>query len=363
MTQTPSAKQNGHSQSAPHVDAKTMMGTPSVPTEWTSDSPPVAVPPQEVSDNAEAAAPPQEEQPDIWNYLLVGILSIFYLASLISTFISSQMLLYLLSGGGILIPMFGMKVPITEAVGLMGTGLLEGASLSDAYLEHKQQLSGSKKWLSKGGRFLGFIGQWLLYYMALGTLLFTTADVSSLSTETLENAQPEEAVLVLEPPTLLHGVFVGTLTGAWSYASNYVGVDALLFAVSRLRRRKKAQEQDAEAEDLEFFLSLLAQLQQILKDFEMAREMEALAQQLKLIYTRLDTQQVYSDLSDVFYQGISEILTKIPDSKLKQKGWSRQKLKDVLAQTMLSPHPSVAQPNIAPAASPFPPPSPGNWHR
>jgi hypothetical protein len=125
--------------------------------------------------------------PDLFNYAAVGVLGTFYVASLVSTYISSNLLLYLLSGGaGIAIPMFGSQIPITEAVALMGSGILEGTSLSDAYLDHKKHLTGSHQWMSRGGRFLAFVAQGLLYYMALGQLLFATADVSSLGAQGLQ---------------------------------------------------------------------------------------------------------------------------------------------------------------------------------
>ncbi|NJL66250.1 MAG: hypothetical protein HC849_05780 [Oscillatoriales cyanobacterium RU_3_3] len=178
--------------------------------------------------------------PDLFNYAIVGVLGTFYVASLISTYISSNLLLYLLSGGaGIAVPMFGSQVPITEAVALMGSGILEGTSLSDAYLDHKKQLKGSRQWMSRGGRFLAFIAQGLLYYMALGQLLFATADVSSLGTQGLkgeENSAAAESTLVLEPPTVLHGAFVGTISFAWSFGATYIGSTALLVAIDRLRR-------------------------------------------------------------------------------------------------------------------------------
>jgi hypothetical protein len=178
--------------------------------------------------------------PDVFNYAIVGVLGTFYLASLVSTYISSNLLLYLLSGGaGIAVPMFGSQVPITEAVALMGSGILEGTSLSDAYLDHKKQLKGSRQWMSRSGRFLAFIAQGLLYYMALGQLLFATADVSSLGAQGLQgdrNSAAAESTLVLEPPTVLHGAFVGTISFAWSFGTTYIGSTALLVAIDRLRR-------------------------------------------------------------------------------------------------------------------------------
>jgi hypothetical protein len=183
------------------------------------------------------------ERPDVWNYAAVGLLGTFYVASLVSTYVSSNLLLYLLSGGaGIAIPMFGTQVSITEAVALMGAGILEGTSLSDAYLEHKNHLTGSRKWISRGGRFLAFIAQGLLYYMALGQLLFATADVSSLGVQGLEDSQQSsrtEASLVLTPPTPLHGAFVGTISFAWSFGTTYIGSTALLVAIERLRYKRK----------------------------------------------------------------------------------------------------------------------------
>ena len=48
-------------------------------------------------------------QPDLFNYAAVAVLGTFYVASLVSTYISSNLLLYLLSGGaGIAIP-WGLK--------------------------------------------------------------------------------------------------------------------------------------------------------------------------------------------------------------------------------------------------------------
>jgi hypothetical protein len=335
---------NGQLPHSPQLDAKTELAIPIAPSPFlVGDSTPPLMREENGgnSDNSQSNenSNSPHEQPDFWNYLLVGILSFFYVASLVSTYVSSNLLLYLLSGGGIVVPMFGMKIPLTEAVALMGSGLLEGASLGDAYLEHKGKLSNDKKWLSRGGRFLAFVGQWLLYYMALGTLLFSTADVNSLGGQELETSPAEKAVLVLDPPTPLHGIFVGTITGAWSFASNYVGIDALFVAISCLRRKKKAAGE--EGGDLEFFLALLAQLQDNLKDFEMAKEMETLAVQLKQIHTRMDGMRVHSDLSAVFHQGISDIIAQIPDSKLKRQGCSRDKLKEILANSLLLEKPTA----------------------
>lgn len=194
---------------------------------------------------ANASNSPHE--PDFWNIAIVGVLSTFYLASLVSTYVSSSLLLYLLSGGaGIAIPLFGTQIAITEAVALMGTGILEGTSLSDAYLDHKKVLTGNWQWISRSGRFLAFIAQGLLYYMALGQLLFAAADVSSLGTQGLQDEQNSDtqAALVLNPPTALHGVFVGTISFAWSFGTTYIGPTALLVAIDRLRRKQiqKAQQ-------------------------------------------------------------------------------------------------------------------------
>ena len=174
----------------------------------------------------------------------MAVLGTFYVASLVSTYISSNLLLYLLSGGaGIAIPMLGTQIPITEAVALMGSGILEGTSLSDAYLDHKKHLTGSHQWMSRGGRFLAFfITQGLLYYMALGQLLFATADVSTLNSQGLNGdrpSSPAEATLALEPPTPLHGAFVGTISFAWSFGTTYIGSTALLVAIDRLRRQRR----------------------------------------------------------------------------------------------------------------------------
>ena len=183
-------------------------------------------------------------QPDLFNYAAVAVLGTFYVASLVSTYISSNLLLYLLSGGaGIAIPMFGSQIPITESVALMGSGILEGTSLSDAYLDHKKHLTGSHHWMSRSGRFLAFVAQGLLYYMALGQLLFATADVSSLGTQGLQGdspSSPAQATLVLEPPTVLHGAFVGTISFAWSFGTTYIGSTALLVAIDRLRRNGRS---------------------------------------------------------------------------------------------------------------------------
>ncbi len=187
-------------------------------------------------------------EPDFWNKALVAVLSIFYVATLVSTYVSSSLLLYLLSGGaGIAIPMFGTQIPITEAVALMGTGILEGTSLSDAYLDHKKLLIGNLQLISRFGRFSAFVAQGLLYYMALGQLLFATADVSSLGTQGLQDdrkSSDPQAALVLNPPTALHGVFVGTVSFAWSFGTTYIGPTALLVAIDRLRRKRfqKAQQ-------------------------------------------------------------------------------------------------------------------------
>lgn len=192
-------------------------------------------------------------EPDNWNIALVGVLGTFYLASLVSTYVSSSLLLYLLSGGaGIAIPMFGTQIAITEAVALMGTGILEGTSLSDAYLDHKKLLSGNREWISRSGRFLAFIAQGLLYYMALGQLLFATADVSSLGTQGLQDNQKSsdpQAALVLNPPTALHGVFVGTVSFAWSFGTTYIGPTALLVAIDRLRRKQTQKAQPSPQDD------------------------------------------------------------------------------------------------------------------
>lgn len=184
------------------------------------------------------------EKPDFWNYAAVSVFMLFYAASLISTYVSTNLLLYLLSGGAnIFIPMFGTQIPIAEAVSVMGTGILEGSSLSDAYLEQKKcQTKGSKL-----ARHLAFVAQGLLYYMALGQLLFAAADVSSLGAQGLqdyEKSSRTQASLVLEPPTLLHGAFVGTISFAWSFGTTYLGPTALLIAIERLRRKRlqKAQQ-------------------------------------------------------------------------------------------------------------------------
>lgn len=187
------------------------------------------------------------DEPDFWNVAIVGVLGTFYLASLVSTYVSTSLLLYLLSGGaGIAIPLFGTQIAITEAVALMGTGILEGTSLSDAYLDHKKVLTGNRQWISRFGRFMAFIAQGLLYYMALGQLLFATADVSSLGTQGLQDEpnSDTQAALVLNPPTALHGVFVGTVSFAWSFGTTYIGSTALLVAIDRLRRKQiqKAQQ-------------------------------------------------------------------------------------------------------------------------
>jgi len=183
------------------------------------------------------------DQPDFWNYALVTVLSIFYLLSFTSTYISTHLLLSLLSGGaGIAIPIFSTQIAITDAVALMGTGILEGTSLSDAYLEHKKALTESRQLVSRGGRFLAFIAQGLLYYMALGQLLFATTNLSSLGAqgfETSETQNTTQAALILNPPTVLHGAFVGTLSFAWSYGTTYIGPNALLGAIASLRRRSQ----------------------------------------------------------------------------------------------------------------------------
>lgn len=197
--------------------------------------------------------PTVNDKPDFWNYTLVWALSILYLASLGSTYISTHLLLSLLSGGvGIAIPIFGTQIAITDAVALMGTGILEGASLSDAYLEHKKTLTGSRKWASFGGRVLAFTAQGLLYYMALGQLLFATVDVSRLREENSETPTHTEAALILEPPTLLHGTFVGTLSFAWSYGTTYIGPNALLVAIAALRRKRLQKAQTNQGSDDSF---------------------------------------------------------------------------------------------------------------
>jgi hypothetical protein len=188
-------------------------------------------------------------EPDFWNVAIVGVLSTFYLASLVSTYVSTSLLLYLLSGGaGIAIPLFGTQIAITEAVALMGTGILEGTSLSDAYLDHKKLLTGNRQWISRFGRFMAFVAQGLLYYMALGQLLFATADVSSLGTQGLSDQQSSsdsQAAMVLEPPTVLHGAFVGTISFAWSFGTTYIGPTALLVAIDRLRRKQIQKTQQS----------------------------------------------------------------------------------------------------------------------
>lgn len=195
------------------------------------------------SGELQVTTPPDSTiSPDFWNKALVAVLLTFYFASLVSTYVSTNLLLYLLSGGAaITVPMLGTQFPITEAVALMGTGILEGTSLSDAYLEHKKHLTGSRKWASRGGRLLAFIGQGLLYYMALGQLLFATADVNSLGAQGLEDYEKSsrtEAALILDPPTPLHGAFVGTLSFAWSFGTTYMGPTALLVGIDRLRRKR-----------------------------------------------------------------------------------------------------------------------------
>ena len=248
---------NGHQQQIPGTEAKQMLGSriggnaatrlsngqngrqefsqPTLAPEWAelNDGLTTNATQRLKTDKKEEIA---VNQPDLFNYAAVAVLGTFYIASLVSTYISSNLLLYLLSGGaGIAVPMLGTQIPITEAVALMGSGILEGTSLSDAYLDHKKYLTGSRQWMSRSGRFLAFIAQGLLYYMALGQLLFATADVSTLGTQGLKggsHSSAAEATLVLEPPTPLHGAFVGTISFAWSFGTTYIGSTALLVAIA-----------------------------------------------------------------------------------------------------------------------------------
>lgn len=316
--------------------------------------------------------PTINDKPDCWEYTAVGVLSIFYLTSLTSTYISTHLLLSLLSGGvGITIPIFGMQIAITDAVALMGTGILEGASLSDAYLEHKKTLTGSRKWASRGGRFLAFIGQGLLYYMALGQLLFATADVSSLGAQGLENRETSthtEAALILEPPTPLHGTFVGTLSFAWSYGTTYIGPNALLVAIAALRRKrlqkaqtnqgsddslaKKYGEQQADVKPLLDYWR-----DQIGKEIQIQRQKELMGQyieELKMLQRVIDRGLVdIANLPEELRRHGLGIAQNTPTELYKLAGITPQQGESLFKQ----PKSNVLQPDT----DPIPPTMPSDW--
>jgi hypothetical protein len=336
------------------MDAKTLLATPIAPSPFT-----VGASPAPLTQEGNGGSNPQsngdsnpaDEKPDFWNYLLVGILIVFYTASFASTYISSNILFYLLGGGGISIPMMGMRIPLAEAVSLMGTGILEGASLGDAYFEHKETLPKRKKILFSAGRGLAFIAQWTLYYMTLGSLLFSTADVNNLSGQDLGTSSAEEAVLVFDPPTPLHGIFVFTISGAWSFANNYVGLDALWVAISRLRRKKKVEGEDEGV--LEFFLALLDELKNLIGDYERAKDLETLAMLQRLMIQLTEKMQNSSDLSEVFDQAIFDTINRLPESERKRK--FLDKLNKILPQSQLSEKPA-AQSFPKPQTPPITPP-------
>ncbi len=185
-------------------------------------------------------------KPDRWSYAAVGTFLTFSLVSIGSTFISTQLLISLLSSGvgaATSIPFLWTTISIPDAVAGMGTGILEGAGYSDAYLnDYKKMLKGNAKRASQFGRFMGFIAQSSLYYMALASLLFQSADMGLEQTLKESDAAPT-AALTLEPPTALHGVFVGSVSVAWSYGTTYLGPTALLMAIAALRRKPKPNEE------------------------------------------------------------------------------------------------------------------------
>src|SRR4028119_102018 len=164
-------RKNGHQQQIPGTDAKQMLGSRIRGTAATrlsngqnarqeSSQPTLAPEWAELNDDltinttkelrTEKSGEIVVNQPDLFNYAAVAVLGTFYVASLVSTYISSNLLLYLLSGGaGIAVPMLGTQIPITEAIALMGSGILEGTSLSDAYLDHKKYLTGTRQWIDR----------------------------------------------------------------------------------------------------------------------------------------------------------------------------------------------------------------------
>lgn len=308
-------------------------------------------------------------EPDGWNKALVGVLGTFYVASLVSTYVSSSLLLYLLSGGaGIAIPIFGTQIAITEAVALMGTGILEGTSLSDAYLDHKKLLNGNREWISRSGRFLAFIAQGLLYYMALGQLLFAAADVSSLGTQGLQdnpNSSDTQAALVLNPPTALHGVFVGTVSFAWSFGTTYIGPTALLVAIDRLRRKQTQKAQpsaqtntkDDGQSDIQPLLNYWHD--QISKEIQIKlynKLMEHQVEEMKLLQRAID-------------RGLVEI-SNLPE-QVRRYGLSiaQNTPKELLEKAKLSPAQAAllfkqpTMPNLPTDAAKNPPTPPADWKK
>ena len=179
------------------------------------------------------------------HYLAVGGTGTFYGASLLSTYMAFSILLSLLSGGaGATLSLLGMRIPIATAMSLMGTGLLEGANMSDAYLQHKGAVTGAKRWISQISRALAFVGQGCCYGMVLGQLFFMEVDPTSLGgpalSEQAGGSEPSTA-LVIKPPTPIHGIFVWTLALAWSFGTAYMIPDALLKAVASLCARQMEQ--------------------------------------------------------------------------------------------------------------------------
>ncbi|NJL62865.1 MAG: hypothetical protein HC903_14830 [Methylacidiphilales bacterium] len=171
--------------------------------------------------------------------------------------------------------------------------------------------------------------------MALGTLLFAKVNVNSLSTEVSEEQPQEEASLVLTPPTPIHGLFVGTLSGAWSFATTYVGLDALFVAISALRRKNKL-EGDIEEDLINLFEYILKDLQDELHDREVAKEMESLSAQLQQMSTQLDNKRLYNGFDSDFEQALIGVINQIPDSVLKRKGYTREKLQEFVTEKMHS---------------------------
>jgi hypothetical protein len=286
------------------------------------------------STEPELQPPDIPDKPDIWNKISFGAFSGLYLLGVGSNYVAINLLLYLLGGGQTLIPMLFWRLPIAEVVSLMGTGVLEFASLSDAYLEHKGKLEGRKKLISNGGRLLAFIAQSSMYYMALGTLLFAKVDVNSLSVKVDEERSQQEEALVLTPPSPLHGLFVASVSGAWAFATTYMGVDALLVAISALRSKKKLHDEEEGSLDLVEWL--INEFQEELRRLEISREIERLRIQLQRILEDMDSQHLYNGFDRDFEQALFAVINKIPESALKRKGYTRKKLEQIINEKLRS---------------------------
>jgi hypothetical protein len=252
--------QNGHHQNGHHQNGHNQIEPEkiiSLDTQETTEPSQASSNPEEAAPKTSAtlpltvAADPEANlsdfySPDVWSRAAVVAFLVFSLVSISSTFISTHLLITLLSGGATTsIPFLWTKLAISDAVAAMGTGILEGASYSDSYHNYK----GNAKKASHVGRFMAFIAQSTLYYMALASLLFQPADMS-LGQPLKETDAPPTPALTLGPPSPLHLVFVGSVSVAWSYGTTYLGPDALLLAIASLRRKPDAETDQPDPEPL-----------------------------------------------------------------------------------------------------------------